>query len=278
MKNKKIVLSIFLVMILMFLLTGCSVFSEPSESWVTEDDLVYENYDKFVTIYGLSSTGKQKKDIVIPSSIDGVPVEGFGRGTFFFLGYSMGKFESVKLEKMFLQSDIDICCSSMYAFCPFLTKIIYVSTDISSHNAHLCSFDSAGETIPDAAFLYFYSETNTRTVNIRVDSTYDPRFYSNFADLQYNYNYEDSPNSGVYWLDDYDDELISYIPVNPEREGFIFLGWYTDAECTNEWDFSSDRIPKKIYEFIDDDDSDDAYTNYNYYYNKTELYAKWLSR
>jgi len=178
---------------------------------------------------------------------------------------------------MFLQSNIDTYCRSMYAFCPFLTKIIYVPTNISSDNANLCFFDSSG-IIPDAAFLYFYSDTNTRTVYIGVYSESYPWFHNNFANLQYNYNYEDSPNSGVYWLDDYDDELISYIPINPEREGFIFLGWYTDAECTNEWDFSSDRIPKKIYEFIDDDDSDDAYTHYNYYYNKTELYAKWLSR
>jgi len=277
MKYKKIVSTIFLVIISMFLLIGCkSQQTDSPKIEITEKDLNYYKHDTFITINGLSSTGKQKKNIVIPHDIDGLPVEKFGSSSLFSFGYDKGKFESAKLEKMFLQSDIYTCCRSMYTFCPFLTKIIYIPTDISSDNAYLCGLTYNGEIVPDAAFLYFYSDTNTRTVNIIVNNAHNPRFYDNFANLQYNYNYEDSPNSGVYWLDDYDDELISYIPVNPEREGFIFLGWYTDAECTNEWDFSSDRITKKIYELTDD--SDDSYTYYNYYYNKTELYAKWLSR
>ena len=31
-------------------------------------------------------------------------------------------------------------------------------------------------------------------------------------------------------------------PPAPEREGYTFGGWYTEAECVNEWNF--DTVPQ----------------------------------
>lgn len=35
-------------------------------------------------------------------------------------------------------------------------------------------------------------------------------------------------------------------PDNPEREGYIFMGWYTDISMKNEWDFETDTVDSNI--------------------------------
>ena len=78
MKNKKFLLTMFSVMMLMVLLTGCS-----SNKMCEEGDFIYKNQDSHIIIYGLSSTGKQKKKLLILrrlmilKSIPSVPAEVF---------------------------------------------------------------------------------------------------------------------------------------------------------------------------------------------------------
>ena len=85
----------------------------------------------------------------------------------------------------------------------------------------------------------------------------------NRANVSYNYNYNDSPDGGYYWIDDYDGEVISFVPPTPSRDGYTFMGWYKESECINEWNFNEDIVPSK--EFIEKE----------YIYNETTLYAKW---
>nr|MCR5706313.1 hypothetical protein [Acholeplasmatales bacterium] len=42
-------------------------------------------------------------------------------------------------------------------------------------------------------------------------------YHQFYANVEYNLNYD---NNDIYFIDDYDNELISYIPQNPEREGY----------------------------------------------------------
>lgn len=46
---------------------------------------------------------------------------------------------------------------------------------------------------------------------------------------------------------------IAAIPTPPTREGYDFMGWYKQAECTSMWDFDTETVTKNI-----------------------TLYAKWL--
>ena len=94
---------------------------------------------------------------------------------------------------------------------------------------------------------------------------------SETANVSYMYNYEDAPHEGIYWIDDYDGSKIKFIPPAPIREGYTFLGWYKDEECTEKWDFDNDLIPEKEYETKQDDGTE--YKVYKYKNNK--LYAKW---
>lgn len=88
------------------------------------------------------------------------------------------------------------------------------------------------------------------------------------ANVTYHYNYPTTKNGGIYWIDDYDGELISYIPENPYRAGYTFCGWYKEPECINKWDFEKDIVPEKVYK-------DEAMYDVLYIYSELNLYAKW---
>jgi uncharacterized repeat protein (TIGR02543 family) len=47
-------------------------------------------------------------------------------------------------------------------------------------------------------------------------------------------------------------------PTSPEKEGYIFDGWYKEKECINKWDFEIDTV--KLEENIEE----------------IKLYAKWI--
>ena len=64
--------------------------------------------------------------------------------------------------------------------------------------------------------------------------------------------------------DDYDNELISFIPLDPAREGYTFGGWYKEPECLNAWNFETEIVSAKQY-------AENGYC----YFEETKLYAKW---
>ena len=62
----------------------------------------------------------------------------------------------------------------------------------------------------------------------------------------------------VYWIDDYDNGEYIKFPQTPQKEGYIFDGWYKEPEYLIEWNETLDQYSK----------SKD---------NKTmNLYAKWI--
>ena len=93
--------------------------------------------------------------------------------------------------------------------------------------------------------------------------------YDKIANVSYMYNYENCPNEGYYWGDSYDNSLILFIPPKPEREGYVFDGWYKEAECINEWSFNVDKTNEEL-----------VITEKKQYkeYLGIYLYAKWSIR
>ena len=79
--------------------------------------------------------------------------------------------------------------------------------------------------------------------------------------IAYCYNYVNAPNGGCYWLDNLENgEKITEIPQEPEREDYIFTGWYKELECINAWNFGRDTI------FAGEDE-----------YIENALYAQWIT-
>ncbi len=47
-------------------------------------------------------------------------------------------------------------------------------------------------------------------------------------------------NGGIYSIGTVEENMKAAQPGNPERNGYVFGGWYTDAECTHPYDFQSE--------------------------------------
>ena len=62
----------------------------------------------------------------------------------------------------------------------------------------------------------------------------------------------------VYWIDDYEDGEYIVFPEEPQKEGYVFDGWYKEPEGLTEWNEGKDKYSK----------SEDRKT--------VSLYAKWV--
>ena len=134
----------------------------------------------------------------------------------------------------------------------------------------------------------FYSEFLSEAKKIRADSRYYTwkeycdktvvsfhntsmdsidaiiSFYK--ANTVFCFNYENSPNDGVFFVDNSDyGTTIKDTPYYPLREGFAFTGWYKETKCLNKWDFDNDTLP-----IVEYDESGNVTE-----YIETKLYAGW---
>jgi hypothetical protein len=82
------------------------------------------------------------------------------------------------------------------------------------------------------------------------------------------YNYDNAFNDGYYWVDSYDNSIVEFIPPNPNRDGYIFGGWFKEKECINLWDFNSDTTGDELIVSRDSIVYDE--------YLGISLYAKWI--
>ena len=85
------------------------------------------------------------------------------------------------------------------------------------------------------------------------------------ANTAYMFNYEGAPNENYYFINNFErGGLIENTPYEPYREGYTFLGWYKDSDCTEIWDFETDTLPVATYD-----------ENGELEFVETRLYAKW---
>ena len=195
--------------------------------------------EKFVRIRGLSDEGKKKEIIIVPQILSGFEVKEIA---------AYINFDSKSLIRVYIPFQINIWGygSGKSKNAPNLEKIVIMCHNTINNKLYTCYISSLYQTDVSKKII---SHTNIR-----------------YANLSYIYNYEGAPNYGYYWIDDYGyGETIKYVPVNPERTGYVFDGWYKEAECINKWDFKLDILPDK-----EKDDEN------NWLYPEIKLYAKWL--
>ena len=249
MKKRWFMVALSMIVCSMFLLSGCK------EKIYTSGDFIYRvNGDRFF-LEGLSEQGKQKETIVIPKEIDGYTVDHY---TYLYGLSYRGNFESENLRQIYIIPNV-----SMYKvncdFMPNLNKIILIGTRNKEDELIVYSQDHSVQVYLSSIENYndFYSdETGCLGGLIR---------YLWLSNCNYFYNYDGAENDGYYWSDNYDyGEKITYVPQNPEREGYIFGGWYKEPECVNIWNFDTDTLPEAKY-----NEEGEAL------YQETRLYAKW---
>lgn len=227
-------------------MTGCS------ENLHTSGDFVYRLNEDAFFLEGLSEQGKQKETIVVPKEIDGYKVE---RYTYQYWSSIQGTFKSERIKQLYFIPSVAMFRAG-FSGMPNLEKVIMIGTQ---NDVYDISYN-------DNTTIYFSTIQNYNSWEADERGYISGCFY--LSNCNYFYNYAGAENDGYYWSDNYDyGEKITYVPQNPEREGYIFGGWFKEPECVNVWNFDTDALPEAKY-----NEEGEAL------YQETRLYAKWYAQ
>lgn len=264
-----IIIAVVLVMTCMTLFSGCAIIDGGvyMSGYLPEYESGYFRYAvetykvsdgierrRRAHIIGLTESGLQQVGLVFPDKINVIPVAGIA---YYLSPVSMwgeskrvGDLSSENLEKIFFldspRKNVAIELSSNIF-------TVYWKLDVDFVNV------SCGRSVSIIGYDYYME---------KIHKPYQVESEERIANVTYMYNYKGSPNKGCYWVDSYDESIITYIPPIPEREGYKFAGWYKDEECKDEWDFENDITGKEVII--------GGYTVYDKEYEGIYLYAKWI--
>ena len=201
---------------------------------------------------GLSEQGKQKEIVVVPKTVDGHEVVAL---SYAWGIASLGELASNNLNTLYVPNYVYIDGFGTFNDCPNLEKIVFI-------NVNGCRTPGYCPSRRDGFINVYYCSAYDGHDGYYVDDN-----IGRYANVSYMYNYEESENEGYYWVNNFDyGSTIKYIPENPEREGYLFGGWYKEPECVNIWDFDKDTLPEQK---LDEEDRE--------IYQETRLYAKWTT-
>ena len=190
--------------------------------------------EEHIGIIGLTELGKSKEILIVPKQIDGYIVEHQKFD-------NMYTFFDSKTEETPANTPANIN----------LEKIViqYNDTSVQGYN---------GEVYNRKSYILQHPDFHPSSAGYwRTEFSY--------TNVSYWLNFETEKN-GLFWVDDFDyGSLITYIPENPVRDGYIFYGWYKEPECVNLWDFKTDILPQSQYN-----------SNNEKIHIETKLYAKWV--
>ena len=231
------IVTLSLLVVTLLTLVGCK-----SSNAFTEGDFKYYKTQGISYIIGLTDDAKDKTHLVVPKTASDFPIA-IGRSSLF--NTNSGTIKSEQLERLYVFTTSEAGSGLSSEYLPSIEKIFYFY-------------------IQGVDFDFEDSDTYIGSYGPSINEHFYPNNISSFyANVSYHYNYEDAPDEGYYFIDDYDNELITYIPVDPIRDGYQFLGWYKDAATTIPWNFEIDKVPAKVYE------------NEEYQFVETKVYAKW---
>ncbi len=238
---KKILILLF-INICLLTLSGCSPL-------IYSDGLIeYHTLSGEYVLYGLTDEGRKQEYIIVPSIVNGHQV--------YISSNTSGFYDYGNVKKVYIP--FEIINWKLSALNPQEAKVFIFSNSIHNNMSRY-------ERLYVSSWLYNNVEKLSEfNGTVEFSSIINGALIAN---VSFHFNYNNSPNEGYYWIDDYDyGELITFVPPNPEREGYTFAGWYKEPECINEWLFEKDRLPEVQY-----DEKGDIL------FNETELYAKWLN-
>ena len=253
MKYRRLLAIILSIISCLCLFTGCENGCGIGLRLYENEYYIYTvGYDSGnIFILGLTDKGREQEYLVVPESIEGKKVVALSYNDNntkkIIEKYGDAKYsglQSEKLKKVFIIPQITVRYMHFFRGAKNLYGVFYLSNSTREKNGvnH---------------YNYYYTKENEVPRLTR-----DGRV----ANVTYYHNYDQAPNDGYYWIDNYRyGEKIEYIPEQPIRDGYTFGGWYRDLACVNAWNFECDTLPQAQY---DEQEKE--------IYQETKLYAKWI--
>lgn len=217
-------------------------------------------------LVGLTELGKEQTELILSQEINGVPIVGIGylRKNASLWNGPIGRLESKNLKKLYIPFSLenwDIPDSNRVQ-CEFCYNIRLWDMRYSlGRGGTILSYKVYKQLINDTLGNYtlYYSSKHTLLANI-----------------SFMYNFDGAENEGYYWVDSYNNDLISFIPPNPKREGYTFGGWYKESECINAYNFETDKIGSELLVDVDTYIGDNCKPPQYDENDGIKLYAKWI--
>lgn len=230
-----VVCFIIFALLLVFIFIICGQIFKPYE--VKRDGyfqyiIVREYTDPFIAIVGFTASGLEQEVIEIPREIDGKPVLRIGfQDNVLLDDYYV---ESEKLRKMYIHDNI-----RYIEFFNYFTD--QEDTNENQVELMICSInDKLSIWYSNFKNIYFYDAMIDK---ININKNVSP------ANIVFMNNYSEEVNEGYYRLDNIESGETIPDPPAPERTGYEFTGWYTEAECINKWNFDTPPVIEEGEEF-----------------------------
>ena len=182
--------------------------------------------DQAVAIIRLTELGQEQESIDIPRTIDGKEV--------WYIGYPIIKglmagnqpypITSSNLKKMYIHDNIISIDNGVFLdWDVMLCSVVY--------NLNLDSVHGK---------IYIYKSLYEKALeDLQQSGTTNPWYGEKIfpANIAFLNNYSMDINGGYYRLDNLEAGNKISQPPSPVREGFEFTGWFTEAHCSNIWNF-----------------------------------------
>ena len=243
---KRATLIICLLLICTIFLT---LFASCKENDYEYEDFKYiickSDYSTWIQITDLTEQGKQKEVLIVPATIDGIKVAALEKPHWSLFGDTSTIWHSSKIQKLFLPNNINVSNGTFDGLSKLKEAFIILENETNPIYAQHVFWGIS---------VYIYVPTNYYNMHKELTSHNDFSMIKP-ANINYYYNYKNSENNGVYWIDNVEqgERIIDIPPTKPTRKGWTFGGWYTEPECINKWEFTN-TVPE----------------------NGVDLYAKWL--
>ena len=262
MKKTMLPIMFLTFLLLVGVLSGCSLYKEPLTDGYLEYVIRESKGIEYVAIVGIAEEGKQQKVLVIPPYIKGMPVKRIGLPI--NVGFMHTVVDSGVLEKIFIPAGLE----GPIGLGRSLKTVVFCNT---------YTFEYIGSYDDEPCTLVSYLQYEKRLRGMENDNFIDDEDIEDFkkkariANIEFLLNYDEGLMD-IFWID--------YEPANslitkwfegyytPEREGYTFAGWYKEPECINEWNFETDRTPAEV---IDEETGEPVL-------QITRLYANWIEK
>jgi uncharacterized repeat protein (TIGR02543 family) len=208
------------VLFITVVISSCSLIRKTE--FYESEFFIYEKNGSECRINKLTEKGKQETHLIIPKVIDGLVVKGLGFNGGLYKS-SWGGIDSKKLKKLYILASGEGYSNNIGGFVTPFVDVFLLNLSINFSGYYVTIY------LPDNNNPYLDSEK---------------KYYLS-PSLEYYYNYDNSPDLGVYFIDNYEDTIIDFIPPNPVRWGYTFDGWYKDTLCLEVFDFS-EVISEKV--------------------------------